>query len=170
MILLAIPWNENDRIQIMNIYAPTKNTEKTAFWQLLLETIGNDESLRPDIAMGNFNIVKNPELDRLNNRRGADLLEARNALADLTIELDLVDRWRRRHPRKRGYTFIGESQSRLDRIYTKKDIYPWCTDWRIEHPGFKTDHSMVGVQVTSENMPFIGKGRWAIPVGLMKNK
>ena len=24
--------------------------------------------------------------------------------------------------------------------------------------------------MTSENMPFIGKGRWAIPVGLMKNK
>ena len=78
----------------MNIYAPTRNTEKTAFWQLLLETIGNDKSLRPDIAMGDFNIVENPELDRLNNRRGADLLEARNALADLTIELDLVDRWR----------------------------------------------------------------------------
>ena len=170
MILLEIPWNENDRIWVMNIYAPTRNSEKTAFWQMLLETIRDDESLRPDIAMGDFNIVGNPELDRLNNRRGADLLEARNALADLTIELDLVDRWRRGHPRKRGYTFIGESWSRLDRIYTKEDIYSWCTDWRIEHPGFKTDHSMVGVQVTSENMPFVGKGRWAIPVGLMKNK
>ena len=93
VILLEIPWNENDRIRVMNIYAPTRNSEKTAFWQMLLETIRDDKSLCPDIAMGDFNIVENPELDRLNNRRGADLLEARNALADLTIELDLVDGW-----------------------------------------------------------------------------
>ena len=32
------------------------------------------------------------------------------------------------------------------------------------------DHSLVGVQVMSENMPFIGKARWAVPVGLLKNK
>ena len=43
-------------------------------------------------------------------------------------------------------------------------------DWKIEHPGFKTDHSLVSVQVTLENMPFIGKGRWAIPVNLLKNR
>ena len=45
-----------------------------------------------------------------------------------------------------------------------------CTDWKIEHPGFKTDHNIVSVLITSENMPFIGKGRWAIPVGLLKNQ
>ena len=154
----------------MNIYALARNAKKATFWRLLLETIGNNENLHPNTMMGNFNLVENPKLDRLNNRRGVDPLEARDAPANLTTEFDLVDGWRHRHPRKRGYTFIWESQSRLDRIYTKEDIYPWCTDWRIEHPGFKTNHSMVGVQVTSENMPFIGKGRWAIPIGLMKNR
>ena len=92
VILLEITWNDNNRIWIKNIYTLTRNTEKTAFWHMLLESIRDDESLHPDITMGNFNIVKNPELDRLNNRRGADLLEVRNTLADLTIELDLVDR------------------------------------------------------------------------------
>ena len=28
----------------------------------------------------------------------------------------------------------------------------------------------MSVLVTSENMPFIGRGRWAIPVGLLKNQ
>ena len=123
----------------MNMYAPARNTEKTGFWKLLLETIENDEGLCPDIIMGDFNIVENPELDRLNNRRGADPMAARNTLVNITVELNLVDGWQHRHPKKRGYTFIGEIQSRLDRIYAKEDIYPWCTDWRIEHPGFKTD-------------------------------
>ena len=170
VILIEIPWNENDKLRIMNVYAPARNTEKAAFWNRLLETIENDENLRPDIILGDFNIVENPEIDRLNNRRGADPAEARNTLADLTVELNLVDRWRRRHPRKRGYTFCRDTQSRLDRIYMNEDLYPWCTDWKIEHPGFETDHSLVSVQASSENMPFIGKGRWAIPVGLLKNK
>jgi ribonuclease HI/exonuclease III len=168
VMTVEIPWNENDRLRIMNIYAPVKNAEKATFWKQLLETIDRDESLRPDIMMGDFNLIENPEIDRINNRRGADPQTARQALSELTTELNLTDGWRRRHPKKRGYTW--NSQSRLDRIYAREDIYPWCTDWRIEHPGFKTDHSIVSVQTTSENMPFMGRGRWAIPVSLLKNK
>ena len=167
---IEIPWDEDSKLRIMNVYAPTRNTKKLTFWRELLETVRNNQNLHPDIIIGDFNMVENPEIDRLNNRRGADPIAARDMLANLTIELNLVDRWRQRHPKKRGYTFCGETQSRLDRIYMKEELYPWCTDWKIEHPGFKTDHSLVSVQITSENMPFIGKGRWAIPVGLLKNK
>ena len=169
-ILVEIPWGGNERLRILNVYAPVKNAEKTDFWKALLKAVEDDENLRPDIMMGDFNLVENPEIDRLNNRRGSDPPAARDAMAKLTMELNMADGWRRRHPKKRGYTFIGSSQSRLDRIYTREDIYPWCTDWKIEHPGFGTDHSLVSVQVTSENMPFIGRGRWAIPVNLLKNK
>ena len=149
---------------------PHENTEKVAFWKTLLETIENDESLRPDVVMGDFNLVENPEIDRLNNRRGADPPTARDAMSHLVIELNLANGWRRRNPKKRGYTFTGNSQSRLDRIYTKEDTYPWCTDWKIEHPGFRTDHKLVSVQSSSENMPFIERGRWAIPINLLKHK
>ena len=164
VLLIEIPWNEHDRLHVMNVYAPARNEEKAAFWENLWSLIESDESLRPDVILGDFNLVENPEIDRLNNRRGADPPAARKALSDLVAELDLTDGWRRRHPRKRGYTFTGKGQSRLDRIYTREEIYPWCTDWGIEHPGFKTDHKMVHVQVTSENMPYIGKGRWAVPI------
>ena len=170
VILMEIPWGGDNKLQIMNVYAPTRNTEKAVFWSRLLEIIENDENLCPDIVLGDLNLVENPEIDRLNNRRGTDPTAAREALTNLTVKLDLTDGWRRRHPTKRGYTFRGESQSRLDRIYAKEDIYQWCTEWKIEHPSFKTDHNLVSVMVTSENMPFIAKGRWAIPVGLMKNK
>jgi len=170
VILVEVPWNGSERLRVLNIYAPARNTDKVEFWRRLLSNIKNDETLRPDIVLGDFNLVENPEIDRLNNRRGADPPAARSAMTELTTELNLADGWRRRNPRKRGYTFIGSSQSRLDRIYTREDIYPWCTDWKIEHPGFETDHNLVSVQVTSENMPFIGRGRWAIPVNLLKNK
>ena len=170
VIMAEFPWNESDQLRVMNIYAPAKNAEKTNFWKSLLEIIERDESLQPDVVVGDFNLVENPEIDRLRNSGRADPQTAREAMSEFNVELNLADGWRRRHPRKRGYTFIGNNQSRLDRIYTKEEIYPWCTDWKIEHPGFKTDHSLVSVQVTSENMPFIGKGRWAIPINLLKNK
>ena len=169
-IMVKIPWNGSDELSIVNIYAPVKNTEKADFWKLLLRTIEEDMNLQPDIVLGDFNLVENPEIDRLNNRRGTDPQAARDALSELTVELNLTDGWRRRHPTKRGFTFTGNGQSRLDRICVKEDIYPWCSDWKIEHPSFKTDHSLVSVQVTSENMPFVGKGRWAIPVNLLRNK
>ena len=168
-MLMEIPWNGNDKLRIINLYAPVRNAEKAAFWDKLLETIGDDENLRPDIVLGDFNLVKNPKIDRLNNR-GTDPTTARDALSNLTVTLDLADGWRRCHPKKRGYTYSGNSQSRLDRIYVKENTYPWCMDWTIEHPGFKTDHNLVSVLITSENMPFIGKGRWATPVGLLKNQ
>ena len=128
VILMEIPWGGDDKLRIMNVYAPTRNTEKAAFWSRLLEIIENDENLCPDIVLGDFNLVENPEIDRLNNRRGTDPMAAREALTNLTVKLDLTDGWRRRHPAKRGYTFWGESQSRLDRIYAKEGIYQWCTE------------------------------------------
>ena len=168
--MIEIPWNESDKLRIMNVYAPATNAEKADFWKSLQENIGDNENLRPDIMMGDLNLVENPEIDRLNNRRGADPQAARTEMSNLIVELNLADRWRRRHPKKRGFTFTRNGQSRLDRIYAREDLYPWCTDWKIEHASFKTDHNIVSVQVTSENMPFIGKGRWAIPVNLLKNK
>ena len=170
VIMLEIPWGENDKLTIMNVYAPIKNAEKTAFWEELLEKLESEETPDPDIILGDFNLVENPEIDRMINRGGADPQAARNAMSNLTTTLNLTDGWRRRHPKKRGFTYTGNGQSRLDRIHTKEDVYPWCEDWRIEHPGLKTDHNIVSVKITSENMPFIGKGRWAIPVNLLKNK
>ncbi|KAF9780846.1 Endonuclease/exonuclease/phosphatase, partial [Thelephora terrestris] len=167
--IVEIPWNESDKLQIMNVYAPVKNEEKADFWKGLKEAIDNDENLHPDVVLGDLNLVENPEIDRLNNRGGSDPEAARIELSELTTELDLTDGWRRRNPRKRGYTFTGNGQSRLDRIYVKEELYQWCTDWKIEHPGFRTDHNMVSVQITSENMPYIGKGRWALPAYLLKN-
>jgi len=169
-IIIDIPWNGDDTLRILNVYAPVRNAEKTEFWTTLLEKIETMSGPKPDIVLGDFNLVENPEIDRLNNRGGTDPITARNALSDLVVELNLTDGWRRRHPRKRGYTYVGNGQSRLDRIYAREEMYQWCTDWKIEHPGVKTDHSLVGVQITSENMPFLGRGRWMIPINLLKNK
>ena len=94
MIMIEIPRNEEDSLRVMNVYAPVRNAEKAQFWEELLEKVENKEDLRPDIMLGDFNLVENPEIDRLNNRQGMDPMVARNALSSFTTELNLADGWR----------------------------------------------------------------------------
>lgn len=170
VMIIRIPWNGEDTLRIMNVYALVKNTDKAAFWKELCQKMWDLEEPTPDIVMGDFNVVENPEVNCLINRGGADPVAARDALSEFTTELNLADGWRRRNPRKWNYMYIGQTQSRLDRICVREEIYPWCMDWTIEHPAVKTDHRLVSVRITSENMPYLGKGRWAMPVGLLKDK
>ncbi|KZP29142.1 DNase I-like protein [Athelia psychrophila] len=59
--------------------------------------------------------------------------------------------------------------SRLDRIYATNAIHNTASDWDIAKPAIKTDHKMATVGITNPSMPFIGKGRWSMPIHL-KNK
>ena len=36
-IMISIPWNGEDTLQIMNVYAPVKNNEKATFWEELCQ-------------------------------------------------------------------------------------------------------------------------------------
>lgn len=51
-----------------------------------------------------------------------------------------------------------------------KAIHNTASDWEITKPAVKTDHKMVLVRITNPSMPFIGRGRWAMPIHLLKNK
>lgn len=122
VLIIEIPWNEHDRLRIMNVYAPVKSEEKATFWKGLLSSIENDDDLWPDIILGDFNLVENPEIDCMNNRRGTDPSAARTALSELVTELNLVDGWRRRHPRK-GDTPSPETANPDWTACTRRRIY-----------------------------------------------
>ena len=62
------------------------------------------------------------------------------------------------------------SRGHLDRIYTSKEISNTALNWRMDKPGIDTDHDLVSVQIMNPETPFIGKGRWAMPVFLTKDK
>ena len=43
-------------------------------------------------------------------------------------------------------------------------------DWEIDESGIETDHELVSVIITNPKAPFIGKGRWMLPLFLLKDK
>jgi exonuclease III len=168
---VSIPWHARDVLNILAIYAPNEPTENRDFWIDLKRRQENNEFPKANVMLGDFNIVED-SLDRLPSH--GDRAQAVRALRELKHSLGLIDGWRSLNRDTKAYTFTSESNgahSRIDRIYTTPDIVKSSANWRIDTPGaFDTDHRMVSAQIIHEKIPFIGKGRFAIPAQMCKDK
>ena len=166
-ILASIPWHGDTNIKIMNIYAPNDAKSNGAFWESLNAITSNRPDLKPDLLVGDFNLVED-SLDRLPCH--SDDAEAVAALGELKCNLNLVDGWRRTFPDKRGYTHQhapNASQGRIDRIYITDDLLRPASGWAIDSPLLETDHWLVSVKVSTPDAPLIGRGRWQVPTYIL---
>ena len=169
-ILATIPWHETQWINILAVYAPNTPRENREFWTNIKSATEESQSLRPDVMLGDFNVTEDA-LDRLPSKQDDE--NTTSALRELRLRHNLVDGWRRANPNTKGYTWTRESdgtQSRIDRIYLQEDFFADCKDWEISIPPFPTDHDIVSARITTPSAPEIGRGRWAIPPRLFKNK
>ncbi|KAI0312818.1 Endonuclease/exonuclease/phosphatase, partial [Amylostereum chailletii] len=160
-ILLRIPWHGSMILQVLNIYAPNSPADNTNFWNTLP---------RPDIVLGDFNLVEDA-IDRIPCHADADApVEALNAFMH---GFHLHDGWRSSNPMSKAFTFVPPNnayQSRLDRIYTTHRIYQNALNWTISDSSIPTDHNLVSVQIIDADAPFIGQGRRTLPLALMRDK
>jgi len=168
-ILASIPWHGDRTIKILNVYAPNEARSNESFWAHLNETIQADPTLKPDLLLGDFNIVEDA-LDRLPCH--PDDPNAVAALGELKCELGLTDGWRDTYPDHREYSHQhapNASQGRIDRIYIANDLLRPSSEWKIDSPQMETDHWLVSVNISTPDAPEIGKGRWQIPTYLFED-
>ena len=166
----TIPWQDDQSINVLAVYAPNAPSETKEFWNKISSTIRSNPNLKPDITLGDFNLVEDA-IDRLPCK--ADDHGAVETLREFKIAHNLIDGWRTAHPDEKGYTWSRESdrtQSRIDRIYVKEEFFSDCKKWDITPAPIPTDHDMVSAIISTPSTPVIGKGRWAIPKRLTKNK
>ena len=169
-LLVSIPWNPQNRINILNIYAPNDPTSNAALWESIHEGIINLP--QPDVILGDFNFVEDP-LDRLPAH--FDNPSIIDNWQSLKSHLSLTDGWRATFPGSLSYTFAqsarqGGHQSRIDRIYIQESMLQFSKEWEIGPSPIHTDHYMVSVRISKQNMPFIGKGRWTLNPSLLRDK
>ncbi|KAJ7620572.1 hypothetical protein DFH06DRAFT_1010723, partial [Mycena polygramma] len=105
----------------------------------------------------------------------ADSTGSIEAFDDLKRFLGLIDGWRETFPTSRAYTFLqpialGGAQSRIDRIYIRRDMFEDSFEWDIQTVGIETDHRMVSVRLTTETAPTMGHGRWVWPSHIIRDK
>ncbi|KAI0685787.1 Endonuclease/exonuclease/phosphatase, partial [Cerioporus squamosus] len=155
-IEVKVKWSKNKYFTILTVYAPNEHNANTEFWKKL----GRMRSTRPNIILGDFNVVES-SIDRYPARYDPEAPV--EALMALNQKWNMIDEWRNTHPSEIQYTYLQQathSQSRIDRIY----LDPWmrknATEWATRGPGIPTDHRMVTCTLANREKPFIGKGRW----------
>ena len=87
---------------LINIYAPSKTSNQSSFFQALSELIPAEELRESNykfVTGGDFNVALKPSLDCSGGN--TTLKESVKVLEDLLIQYDLVDIWRVRNPKSK---------------------------------------------------------------------
>ncbi|KAH9926011.1 Endonuclease/exonuclease/phosphatase, partial [Fomitopsis serialis] len=165
--LLRTHWHANKHLTIMNVYAPNPPQDNAAFWQQLLQMVENGKLCKPDLLVGDFNIVEEA-IDRIPAKE--DSPTAVQNLRSLLRCLNLFDGWRLSEPSKKDFTFPqrgSASRSRLDRIYATNELIMSSQEWSIKTTGVQTDHRLICAHLSTRSAPYIGRGRWNLPSHLL---
>ncbi|KAF5387685.1 hypothetical protein D9615_000029 [Tricholomella constricta] len=169
-IQIELPWREGATTRLLAVYGPNLPGENALFWANLENMYRAGGLRKPDIMMGDFNVVED-SLDRYPPHQ--DRRQPTEALARLKQHLHLLDGWRQENPTRMEYTFRAGSstiESRIDRIYVSNNILKKSYQWEINITGISTDHKMVSMEFLDNRNVYLGKGRKQIPLHLLKNK
>ncbi|MEW8548720.1 MAG: hypothetical protein AB2693_34900, partial [Candidatus Thiodiazotropha sp.] len=104
----------DQKLQIINIYAPNNPVDRKQFIKQLREVI--DETCL-QIFAGDFNCVFDGTMDRLPRSITKD--QGYSEMVELMNQFNLEDLFRKRFPTKQTFTFSrGSSKSRIDLFLT----------------------------------------------------
>ncbi|KAF9038734.1 hypothetical protein BJ165DRAFT_1407849 [Panaeolus papilionaceus] len=161
-IIVTIPWKQDKTLNIFAIYAPNETEAQINFWETLEEIFNPRNIPKPDVMLGDFNLVEN-KMDC--DPPHKDPQAAVKKLQDFHTKYDLQDLWRRENPEVINFTYLqfqnttNKSQSRIGCIYIKGNSTNLCYDWISRHSGIKSNHKLITVRIEDPMMPFIDKGR-----------
>ena len=141
---------EDSAIAIVNIYSPCSNAEKITFLNSLninIYNICNKHSIENVILLGDFNLVKDNDLDIVSGL--PHLVKTVQIFNNVIKNLDLIDIWRKTHGRKKDFSWSCNTPftaRRLDYIFTSLNLLPFCINCELINIGF-SDHKAVLVSM-----------------------
>jgi exonuclease III len=157
----------NVKYAIINIYAPTQGhySEQVKFYKNLSSHI---EQLHDYyiIIGGDFNAVMNPKMDRY-NVRDTKPSKIDQMLINMTKQYNLCDIWRVRNPSTIRYTWRRHlnngiiQQSRID-MFIVSDTLAYDIGYTGIELGFRSDHSLIALNLKNSSKMNRGKGYWKL--------
>ena len=162
----------NQKMFLINVYAPNKEKEHEAFLLDLFNSIKAfyDDEYYHVVAGGDWNFVENVSLDKKGGQNRV-WEKSVNQLAKLKELFDLVDIWRVRNEDKKQYTWHSNSTprvfTRLDRFYISDNLQSSIFNASIT-PGLCSDHSAVGFHLKC-NSTILGAGLWKLNTQHLKD-
>ncbi|KAK0488828.1 hypothetical protein IW261DRAFT_1547837 [Armillaria novae-zelandiae] len=169
-LFIQVPWHGGTYFNWLAIYAPNDDSESKLMWDKLTTEWETRRLPRIDGMSGDFNLVEDA-LDRLPAHE--DQRAAVEAFTNFRRNMNLRDGWRNANPDTKDFTFTqmagNFSRSRINRIYVSVPRMEDCEKWEIKDPPLSTDHRVIYVRMTHPSEPYVGKGRWTMPLHLLKN-
>ncbi|KAK0486817.1 Endonuclease/exonuclease/phosphatase [Armillaria luteobubalina] len=169
-LLVQIPWHGGTYFNWLAIYAPNDDSESKLMWDKLTTEWEKHHLPHIDGMSGDFNLVEDA-LDRLPTHE--DHRATVEAFTNFRRKMNLRDGWRNANPDTKDFTFTqmagNFSRSRIDRIYVSAHRMNNCERWIIKDPPLSTNHRAIYVQMIHPSEPYVGKGRWTMPLHLLKN-
>jgi ribonuclease HI len=159
---LQIKWNEDDGLDIINIYAPNETKKKIEFLEQMQKELEKMEDLENPMLIGDFNFVEE-DIDRFPVRQDDNKITTE--MNKLIKKYQWIDGWRITHPNETDYTFNQKatgSKSRIDRIYTTREQFVYTYDWGMMKNMGISDHEIAYVDILKSGLPFIGPGLWRL--------
>ncbi len=165
-IMLNVEIEKKIVITLVNIYGP--NADDREFYEdVLINTVDMDGD--HTIICADWNLVQDFELDCY-NYVAQNNIQAVEAVGELKHHLNLVDPWRIYNPNLRRYTWFRKNpikKARLDFFLISEELMSYMENTKIL-PGYKTDHSMVLIEIRLNN--FVrGRGFWRFNNSLLKD-
>ena len=153
---------DEEEVNLVNIYAPTAENAKVAFFIRLRQFL---RSCKLDVDSkiiigGDFNTVLGT-----NDKKGGRQYIKHNSVVELENileDLELCDIWRVKHPERKRFTWRQKNpliQCRLDLFLISENLMDSVGDVKIL-PSFKSDHSAVCLDFTYIEDDQRGRGYW----------
>ena len=147
-----------EEINIINIYAPAKNIEKSNFYEDVKKYLTKIKN-KQIILLGDFNYVEN-----INDRVfGFDYADRKVNKIFSPKELNLIDTFSNVH-NTLDFTHL---RSRIDRIYLSKILYPKIL--KIQHTTKIADHKTVLLEINLDKFKPWGRYYWKFNNSLLTN-
>ena len=156
---------EKQNYRIMNIYAPTRNSEKTKFYKTLKNYIELKQNL---ILGGDFNMLEDILLDIKGGNPNITHTLGLNYLTKIKQTNNLTDIWRKENPHKTLFTFHKKNQ----RIHSRIDRFYITNNQKIKNvsivPNGLSDHDAIQLKIKIKNTNVSGAGYWKLNTSILK--
>jgi len=150
---------------LLNIYAPNNEKDQFEFYEGVLETLNKKKHRNIHFIMGgDFNIVRNPEKDKLGGLQIHRSVRVHEKLEQILSELYLIDIWRAKNRYLKGYTWRQSTPKimcRLDMWFASQDVLQAVIGSDIK-PSVASDHSIVTLVLEINNFTKRGPGTWKL--------
>jgi len=167
VIILDIEIN-NIRYTVANIYAPNEDSPQFFINVFKMLDCFNNENI---VLGGDMNLVFDITMDKKGGKATTHF-KCRECLQDYMKENNLIDVWRRDHPKIKAFTWKSYKKPfiycRLDHILASQNMSKHIIKSKIGI-GFKSDHNLIEITY-KKNDNIRGPGFWKLNCTLLENQ